>query len=60
MFEPDFRVPEAPPIGDKMARKLQSTFKDLSRAVEDLAKDYHDEYQLKQYLQNRWNELFPG
>jgi class 3 adenylate cyclase/HEAT repeat protein len=60
MFEPDFRLPQAPAIEDKLARRLQSTFKDLSRAVEDLAKDYHDEYQLKQYLQNRWNELFPG
>jgi class 3 adenylate cyclase len=60
MFEPDFRLPEAVPVEEKLARRLQGLFKDLARAVEDLAKDYHDEYELKQYLQNKWNEMFPS
>jgi hypothetical protein len=35
-------------------------FKDLSGIVGNLAKDYHEEYLFKQYLQEKWNQLFPG
>ena len=27
------------------------------RTVEELAKDYHEEYELKRYLQSRWDVL---
>jgi class 3 adenylate cyclase/HEAT repeat protein len=60
MFEPDFRVPTGAAVEERVARRLQGVFKDLSGAVAKVTKDYHEEYLFKQYLQNKWNELFPG
>lgn len=56
IFVPDFSVP-----GEKSSLELASTlktlFSEISRAVEDIASDYHDEYVFKKYLQERWNAL---
>jgi class 3 adenylate cyclase len=59
MFEPDFRIPPGSSVGERFSRGLQGLFKDLSGAMGNLAKDYHEEYLFKQYLQEKWNELFP-
>ncbi len=61
MFEPDFQLPEGavrPALEERQLRSLQGLFKDFARAAEDLSKDYHEEYELKRYLQAKWRELF--
>jgi class 3 adenylate cyclase len=60
MFEPDFRIPQGSSGGERLCHELQGMFKDLSGIVGNLAKDYHEEYLFKQYLQEKWNQLFPG
>ena len=32
-------------------------FAEISRAVEDVASDYHEEYAFKKYLQEKWDQL---
>jgi hypothetical protein len=29
----------------------------MSRKIEDVARDYHDEYEVKKFLQDKWNAL---
>ncbi|HEY9595603.1 MAG TPA: adenylate/guanylate cyclase domain-containing protein [Spirochaetia bacterium] len=56
MFVPDFSIP--PETGAReTAGFFKSLFSDLTRAVEDIASDYHDEYEFKRYLQAKWNSL---
>jgi class 3 adenylate cyclase len=56
IFVPDFAVP-GEMGGNEMAAFLKTLFGEISRAVEDIASDYHDEYLFKKYLQDRWNTL---
>jgi class 3 adenylate cyclase len=57
VFSPDFSVPEQSSLSDSIFSSLQSLFKDMVRAAEDIAKDYHEEFVFKKYLQSKWNEL---
>ncbi len=56
MFNPDFKLPadKADPQGTPAF--LQGLLTDISRAVEELATDYHDEFIFKKYLQKKWDE----
>ncbi len=54
---PDFESPVETAEKHPLAGFLQEIFADISRAVEDLATDYHVEYVFKEYLQRRWNDL---
>jgi class 3 adenylate cyclase/HEAT repeat protein len=59
MFEPDFRVPAAAAgMEERLTRTLQGLFKDFAKAAEALTKDYHEEYEFKRYLHQKWQELF--
>jgi len=58
MFEPDFRVPAAAGMEERLTRTLQELFKDFAKAAEALTKDYHEEYEFKRYLHQKWQELF--
>ncbi len=57
MFTPDFRVPTDKPEKRDVVEFLKGLFSEISRAVEDIAGDYHQEYAFKRYLQEKWNEL---
>jgi hypothetical protein len=56
MFKPQFDLPEE---GENrhLLVPLAELFEDLSRAVEKLSENYHDDYVFKRYLQEKWNEL---
>jgi len=55
MFVPKFSVPAEK--SDGISPILKGIFSEISRAIEDIASDYHDEYEFKRYLQEKWNEL---
>ena len=57
IFVPTFQVPPGVADRDKLASLLKEVFSEVSRAVEELAADYHDEYEFKKYLQEKWNAL---
>ncbi len=57
IFVPSFQVPPGVADRDKLASQLKEIFSEVSRAVEELAADYHDEYEFKKYLQEKWNAL---
>jgi class 3 adenylate cyclase/HEAT repeat protein len=56
IFVPSFQVPTDKAAG-KAVGLLKETFAEISRAIEDIATDYHEEYVFKKYLQERWNRL---
>jgi class 3 adenylate cyclase len=56
MFKPQFTVPDEEANTELLA-PLAELFEDLSRAVEKLSENYHDDYVFKRYLQEKWNEL---
>ena len=57
IFVPTFQVPGD--VADKgpVVNLLKEIFSEVSRAIEELAADYHDEYEFKKYLQEKWNSL---
>ena len=58
MFKPEFVLPDQMKAGeDRLLASLVALFEDLSKAVEDLSENYHDDYVFKRYLQDKWNEL---
>jgi class 3 adenylate cyclase len=68
LFTPTFRVPkESASSKDAVSSKepaardvlplLRGMFQDMSKAVEEIAGDYHEEYVFKAYLQNKWEEI---
>jgi len=57
MFVPSFQVPGDKSALGETAALLKGIFSEISRAVEDFATDYHDEYVFKKYLQEKWNKL---
>jgi class 3 adenylate cyclase len=57
IFVPTFDVPPGAKDKERLAALLKETFTEVSRAVEELAADYHDEYEFKKYLQQRWDAL---
>jgi len=60
MFVPSFDLGQAPRENEGLLGKLKDVFTDISRAVEDIATDYHEEYEFKRYLQEKWNEILSG
>lgn len=57
MFKPEFTVPnDAKRKENLLLSALVGLFEDLSKAVENLSEDYHEEYIFKHYLQEKWNE----
>jgi len=60
MFVPSFRVPSGGNAGSRLMSQMESVFSDLSKFVEEVAPDYHGEYEFKKYLQDRWNALVKG
>jgi len=57
IFVPTFSVPADAADNEKLAALLKEIFSEVSRAVEELAADYHDEYEFKKYLQEKWDAL---
>jgi class 3 adenylate cyclase len=57
IFVPNFSIPEGKGNGEKVPLLLKQIFTEISRAIEELASDYHDEYEFKKYLQEKWNSL---
>jgi len=56
MFNPDFSVPEDVNINYNI-KELKELFENFTRYVESFAKDYLEEYEIKAWLQNKWNNL---
>ena len=57
MFVPSFRASAREETSSRADISAGAVFSDLSRAVEDVASDYHEEYDFKKYLQDTWNAL---
>jgi class 3 adenylate cyclase/HEAT repeat protein len=57
VFVPEFSVPEQSKLDSSIFSGLQKLFLDMVKAAENIAKDYHEEFVFKQYLQTKWNEL---
>jgi class 3 adenylate cyclase len=57
MFVPKFQLPSDKGAAAEAAALLKDIFSEFSRYVEETANDYHDEYNLKKYLQENWNKL---
>ena len=57
IFVPSFQPPPDKTEHAELMSRLKGVFSDISRVVEELASDYHDEYEFKKYLQDKWNAL---
>jgi class 3 adenylate cyclase len=57
IFVPNFQVPPDASAAGGLPILLKDIFSEISRAIEELASDYHDEYEFKKYLQEKWNAL---
>ncbi len=56
IFEPDYKLPANLRKGRKILENLKKLFVDITNALEEIARDYHDEYVFKKYLQEKWKE----
>jgi len=57
IFTPTFQVPAAKGERGEVLGMLKAIFSEISRAIEDIASDYHEEYVFKKYLQEKWDLL---
>ncbi|HVO37943.1 MAG TPA: adenylate/guanylate cyclase domain-containing protein, partial [Spirochaetia bacterium] len=57
MFVPRFQIPADKGERSALAGELKEVFSELSRLVEDFASDYHQDYDYKKFLQEKWNAL---
>jgi class 3 adenylate cyclase len=57
MFTPVFTAPAGVAGGRVLLGEMTKLFGSFTAAVEELAKDYHEEYEIKRYLQTRWDLL---
>jgi len=57
IFVPNFQIPAEAAGENRLPLLLKGIFSEISRAIEELAADYHDEYEFKKYLQEKWNAL---
>jgi class 3 adenylate cyclase/HEAT repeat protein len=57
MFTPSFPLPGNAAGGRALLREIEKLFVSVTAAVEEIAKDYHEEYEFKKYLQRRWELL---
>jgi class 3 adenylate cyclase len=56
MFKPEFVLP-ADGADNELLTSLVELFEDLSKAVEKISENYHNDYIFKRYLQDKWNEI---
>jgi class 3 adenylate cyclase/HEAT repeat protein len=56
IFNPTFALPAEKAVGE-IPRLLKGIFSEISRAIEEIASDYHEEYAFKKYLQEKWDTL---
>ncbi len=56
MFVPEFRPP-ASASGRAGVAELAQVFAEIVQAVEDIARDYQQEYEFKRWMQERWDEI---
>ncbi len=57
IFVPSFQIPSGKADAGPLPALIKEIFSEISRAIEELASDYHDEYEFKKYLQEKWNAL---
>ncbi len=57
IFVPTFQVPSGKGDSGELAQLLKDIFSTISKGVEELASDNHEEYMFKKYLQDRWDAL---
>jgi class 3 adenylate cyclase len=57
IFIPSFQIPSGKGDAGRLPVLIKEIFSEISRAIEELASDYHDEYEFKKYLQEKWNAL---
>jgi len=57
MFNPEYKIPERFKNGRKILESVEKLFSDITNAVEQIARDGHEEYVFKKYLQDKWLEL---
>ena len=57
VFTPKYAIPPGLTEGRQVAENLEQIFYDLTSAIEEIAKDYHEEYIFKKYLQSKWEEV---
>ncbi|UCF96407.1 MAG: hypothetical protein JSV89_14650 [Spirochaetaceae bacterium] len=58
MFKPQFNLPGGiKGESNAVLASLVDLFEDLSKAVEDISENYHDDYVFKRYLQDKWDEI---
>jgi class 3 adenylate cyclase len=57
MFTPEFDAGAVAGLSEGLGRTLASVFQDMSKQLEGVAQDYHEEYLFKRYLQEKWNQL---
>jgi class 3 adenylate cyclase len=58
MFQPEFSPPgEVRGDDNALITPLAELFEDLSKAVEKISENYHNDYVFKRYLQDKWNEI---
>jgi len=56
LFSPRFFVPAGMEHVAEIADMVRSLFRELSAAASEISHDFHEEYQFKRYLQDKWNE----
>ncbi|MBN2353791.1 MAG: hypothetical protein JXD23_14555 [Spirochaetales bacterium] len=57
MFTPSYMAPASLASGRVLLKEIERLFGSVTAAVEEIANDYHEEYEFKRYLQNRWDAL---
>ena len=50
-------MPKSVTLEGQLVTHLKELFLDMSKAGEEIANDYHEEYVFKRYLQQKWNEM---
>ena len=56
MFNPDFILPKNIKIKYDL-KDIKKIFESFSKYIESFARDYLEEYEIKAWLQNKWNEI---
>jgi class 3 adenylate cyclase len=58
LINPDYSLPSDMNHADsKIPKVLQELFNEITAAVEEISKDYHEENAFKKYLQAKWTEV---
>ena len=58
LINPDYSLPsDLNPSDPRIPKVLQQLFNEITAAVEEISKDYHEENAFKKYLQAKWTEL---